>query len=132
MSDVDGIVASLRPELRAKVEEALAYTRTVEEPRSPVHHGTEKKLWGAALEEAGLGTEIQGSKPSRPIPLAAALTEEQRKVVEVTARTPGPYLMYYTMPTAAWARRQWIGIDPPGALFRVKIDGVPVQLAKRD
>jgi hypothetical protein len=131
MRDVDAIVAGLRPELRAKLEEALAYTRTVEEPRSPVHHGTEKKLWGAALEEAGLGTSIPGSRLDRPIPLASTLTVEQRKVVEVTARTPGPYLMYYTIPTAAWARRQWIGIDPPGALFRVKIDGVPLFHAVR-
>jgi hypothetical protein len=131
-SQVDAIVASLvAPSLRSKVEVALAYTRTVAEPRSPVHHGTERELWGAAVEEAGLGTKVMGSKPERPIPLASDLTPEQRKLVEVLACTPGPYLMYYAMPTAAWVRRQWIGIDPPGPLFRVTIDGVPLFHAVR-
>src|SRR4051794_5185837 len=122
-SAVDSIVSSLPPALREKVAAALAYTRAVKEPRGPVHHGTEDQLWGAALDEAGLSTPSEGSWSDRAIPLASTLTAEQRALVEVLGRTPGPYLMKHAMPAAAWLRRQWIGVDPPGPLFRVRVRG---------
>lgn len=130
-SAVAALVDGLRPALRDKVAAALAYTRTVSEPRTPVHHGTEDKLWGAALDEAGLGVKLEGSWAERPIPLASSLSAEQRHVAEILARTPGPYLMKHAVPAAAWVRRQWLGIDPPGPLFRVRVDDVPLYHAVR-
>ncbi len=117
VATVERLVRTLRPPLRAKVLAALTYTRTVREPRSPVHHGTEGALWGAALDEAGFGVELEGSWADRPIPLASTLDAEQRCVAEILARTPGPFLTKHALPGAAWARRQWLGIDAPGPLF---------------
>jgi hypothetical protein len=130
-SRVDALVSTLRPELREHVASALAYTRTLREPRGPVEYRTEQERWGAALKEAGLAAELDGSWSDRRIRPASELSVEQRTLAEILARTPGPNLTQTPMPAAAWVRRQWLGIDPPGPLFRVQVGGEPLYFAAR-
>lgn len=53
------------------------------------------------------------------------LDEDQRAVVEVLARHP-ELRVRLAMPSPAWAKRKWLGIDPPGPLFT----GTPTLFAK--
>src|SRR6185503_3855308 len=53
----------------------------------------------------------------------------QRVVAEILAYVTGPDVGRHSLPAAAWVRRQWLGLDPPGPLFQIRIDGVPAFFA---
>jgi hypothetical protein len=67
-----------------------------------------------ALQMVGLPTVDDGPREIWP---ASKLTADQRAVVELLARHPEVPAGDLPMPTAAWAKRKWLGIDPPGPLF---------------
>ncbi len=53
-----------------------------------------------------------------PIPLPAALSDDQRALAELVARLVDLPLHRFAIPQTAWARRRWLGIDPSGPVER--------------
>lgn len=51
---------------------------------------------------------------------ASRLDADQRAVAELLAKHPELPAGSLPMPTPAWAKRKWLGIDPPGPLFSGK------------
>ena len=51
-----------------------------------------------------------------PIPLASDLTSEQRAVVELLASRVGISVDEFAVPSAAWVRRTWLGLEPCDAI----------------
>jgi hypothetical protein len=76
----------------------------------------------AAFEAAGFAGHRE------PVPTPDALSEVQRTLVELVASRPGVALHRFALPQTAWARRRWLGIDPPSALER-EVDGRPLYAA---
>jgi hypothetical protein len=54
---------------------------------------------------------------ARAIPLATELTPSQRAAAELFAGVSGVHIDNLGIYSASWARRQWLGMDPPGPLF---------------
>ena len=123
---VDDLVARLRPELRELLSAALAYTRSVTEPRTVQHQDRERELWAPVFAATQLDARLERTWSHRAILRASELAEEQRAVAEALARTPGPWFSEQKLPCPAWVKRQWLGIDPPGPLFRLLVDGAPL------
>jgi hypothetical protein len=132
MADVDALLSQLRPEIREPLAAALAATRASAGKREQKDEASDQARYGPVLDAVGLSVPPGVEWSRRPIPPASELNAEQRTVAEILARTPGPYLMQARMPAPAWVRRQWLGIDPPGPLFRIEIDGVPLYHAVRE
>lgn len=88
--------------------------------------------WTALTERADRAMQAAGFPPHEPtqpdgkivgysnraIYRAKDLQPSQRAVAELLASHPEFPTGRYPLPTAHWALRQWIGIDPPGVLFR--------------
>jgi hypothetical protein len=132
MADVDALLSRLSPKIREPLAAALAVTRASAGKREQSDDAGDQARYGPVLDAVGLSVPRGGPMSRRPVPPASELDAEQRIVAEILARTPGPYLVQARMPAPAWLRRQWLGIDPPGPLFRVKIDGVPLYHAVRE
>lgn len=108
-------------ELTRQVDEALALMRWPEDQAS---WRAGDDLLATAMAAVGLprhvakrpdGTVV--SFESRHIPRAGELTALQRAVLEHIARIARLRLTSYPFPSAGWARRQWLGLEPPGPLF---------------
>jgi hypothetical protein len=54
----------------------------------------------------------------QPMPRASELSAEQRALAQLIASVPGVPLHRWAIPQASWARRRWLGLDPPGAVER--------------
>lgn len=118
----------LPPELARKLEAALALTASLPPDLEPTDYVREEKAYAEVLRSAGFSENEGGLRATREIPLAEDLTAEQRVVAEILAHVEGVVVHRFGLYATAWARRRWLGIDPPGALFReidVEIDGTP-------
>ncbi len=75
----------------------------------------------AIIEEAmtALGFVKDPAGVKRAIGRADALDPRQREGLAHLAAHPGLPIRPYAVPSAGWAIRQWLGLDPPGPLFAV-------------
>jgi hypothetical protein len=116
MPDLD----PLPPALRSQLEAARAFSAARKPGQKDLFE--EKQRWEAVLDAAGFPRFIPGQTPGsfamREIMLAPELTPQQRVVAEALAGVPGVFASAHAIYSAAWVRRRWLGIDPPGVLFR--------------
>ncbi len=75
------------------------------------------------VEHCGLAHDTNVG--DRPVLVAKELSAHQRIVAEIlTVGTP-IRLRQSKMPRELWVRRQWLGLDPPGLLFSIQVEGKP-------
>jgi hypothetical protein len=115
VTDLDDRLARLPDSLSTLLRRALEVTAQLGEEYDAALEAQADAAWEAALGAAGFG-KSEGYL-QRAIPLAAELSPDQRAVVEVLAHVPGLPLNDWPIYAAAWLRRRWLGIDPPGPLF---------------
>jgi hypothetical protein len=122
-------LSALSPEVAQRLRRALEQTQR----RKPQEAGGEEtQLYREALVAAGICSDDPRTQFARGIPRAETLTQEQRIVVEILANVRGIELPAKCVFRAAWARRQWIGREPPGPLFAIEVDGKPAWLALQE
>ncbi len=85
--------------------------------RSEKDSREQSKRIRAALHAVGFPDADDGP---REIWHASKLTPEQRAVADLLARHPEVPAGWLPIPSSAWAKRKWLGIDPPGPLFSGK------------
>jgi hypothetical protein len=78
----------------------------------------------ATMEAAGFAFDPAGDE--RKILSARELDGAQRAVAEILARHPEVPIHAFPLPGPAWAKRRWLGLDPPGPLF----EGEPTLYAR--
>jgi hypothetical protein len=105
---LDGLAAS---RVEEPVVRAHAYPG-IEIKRSPSKARTSDDDFNRAFEMLGY------PERSRPIPLASELTGAQHALAEIVAGHASIDVSRWAIPQTAWARRRWLGVDPPGVLDR--------------
>lgn len=110
--DVKSLPADLQPLFRKALE---ASTTLGDNPDWDARVKVQK-VWATALQAAGF---VENEAP----PLASALTDRQRRALELYAAVPGVGVRKMNLFSHDWAVKQWLGVTPPGALFRARKAG---------
>lgn len=107
---VEALLAKLPLDWAHRLRVGLAYADNLGQLESSVEH---------------CGLAHPTNVGDRPVLLAKDLTPHQRVVAEIlTVGTP-IRLLRAKMPRELWVRRQWLGLDPPGLLFSIEVQGRP-------
>lgn len=114
MPIVEDRLAALPEPVARLLRDAIAISAAVRETWSEELEASEDEAWDRAMRAAGF--EPAPGYCDRTIPLASELEPGQRAVLEALAELPGLPLNGWPVYAAAWLRRRYLGIDPPGLL----------------
>lgn len=114
MSLVEDRLAALPDDLAQLFRDAIAISAARPAAWDQAFEQREDQAWDRAMRAAGF--EPSPGYRDRVIPLASELDPGQRAVLELLAEVRGPLLNGWPVHAAAWLRRRWLGIDPPGVI----------------
>lgn len=107
----------------AKFQDLFAHTVIVPLGEAPTKEQEQrwpimKEKLEAAMSAVGFAWADVAQSYQRPIPAPSTLSDLQREALALLSEHPEVPIRMYPCPGPAWAKRRWLGIDPPGALFR--------------
>ncbi len=113
-------------EIQRRLDDLFALVASLpeKESRTKQHWGALRSQIGGVMAAIGFASEDDGD--ARRILAARELEGTRRAVVELLATHPEVPIHAFPLPGPAWAKRRWLGLEPPGPLF----EGEPTLYAR--